>query len=125
MDANLRESWRAGRLGRYGVRFAPRSNRKETNRDVFGETPKTSLDLSSHRFDATRTIALPKDWISKYSRLFESIRGSICNSLICRQGLTQVVDFHDISTYFHVVPLASMAGSAQVPKGSETAYATR
>jgi hypothetical protein len=37
----------------------------------------------------------------------------------------QVVDFHNISTYFHMLPAASMAGSAQVPKGSETAYATR
>jgi hypothetical protein len=50
--------------------------------------------------------------------------GSMRKLLICRVGLTQVVDFHNISTYFHVVPLASMAGSAQVAKGSETAYAS-
>jgi hypothetical protein len=51
--------------------------------------------------------------------------GSVRKPLICRVGLMQVVDFHNISTYFHMLPAASMAGSAQVPKGSETAYATR
>jgi hypothetical protein len=96
------------------VRLAPRSGGIETKREVLGGTPTTAVEPT----------ALPTDWISEYSRLFESIRGSMRKLLICRVGLTQVVDFHDISTYFHVVPLASMAGSAQVAKGSETAYAS-
>jgi hypothetical protein len=49
---------------------------------------------------ATGTVALPHHRISEYSRLFASIRGSLRNSLICRKGLTQVVDFPYISTYF-------------------------
>jgi hypothetical protein len=37
-------------------------------------------------------------------RAISAHRGSsVRNSLICRIGLTQLVDFHDISTYFHMV----------------------
>ena len=45
-------------------------------------------------------VALPKDRISQYSRLLAFIRDSVRKSLISRIGLTQVVDFHDISGYF-------------------------
>jgi len=85
--ANLGER---DRLGRSGVRLAPRSGLEETTRDVFGETPNT----------ATETVALPTHRISKDSRLFASIRGSMRKSFICRIGLTQVVDFHDFSGFF-------------------------
>jgi hypothetical protein len=52
-------------LGRRGMRLAPRFGGKEINRDVFGETPNTAVE----------TTALPMNQNSKYSRLFEFIRG--------------------------------------------------
>jgi hypothetical protein len=108
MDANLRESRGERRPGRGGVRLAPRSGSKETKRDVFGETPNTAVGRSEQHKSGPLSglTALPSNRISEHSRLFESIRGCQRNSLICRKGLTQVVDFHDICRYFqHVLPL--------------------
>src|SRR5271170_4190206 len=69
-DRPCRAEARRRRIGRRGVRLAPRSGWKRTNRDVFGETPNT----------ATETVALPKHRILEHSCLFESIRGSIRKS---------------------------------------------
>ncbi len=91
-------------LGRRGVRLASCSGRKGRTRDVFGETPNTAVG----------TTALPTNQHSKHSRLFESIRGCTRNSLIFRIGLTQVVDFHDFSAFFVVVPVASTGGCTAV-----------
>jgi len=87
MDANFCERDRPGRCG---VRLAPGSEKKVEERDVFGGTPNTAVE----------TTALPMNRISKHSRLLASIGGSVRNSLICKLGLMQVVDFHDISGYF-------------------------
>jgi hypothetical protein len=79
-------------LGRCGVRLAPRSGKRGTIGDVFGETPNTAVGAT----------ALPTDRISKYSRLFESIRGSMRPSVEVQKQLMQVVDFHDNCGYFHM-----------------------
>jgi hypothetical protein len=92
MDA---KHWERDRLGRCGMRLAPRSGKKDTDREVLEGTPNTAVDPSPLRFDATRTTALPIDWISEHSRLWASIRGWRSCFLIFLDQLTQVVDFHD------------------------------
>jgi len=106
MDANL---WERDRLGRRGSCLATRSGKRAKDRDVFGETPNTAVEMT----------ALPMNRISEHSRLLASIGGSVRKSLICRIGLMQVVDFHDISRYFSCVLWRSCAVLLQflkVPK---------
>jgi hypothetical protein len=99
MDANLGERDRPGRrVWRLAehilVCFIPGGAGRETH------PAATERSEQSKSGPLCGLVALPTVWISKYSRLFESIRGSVRNSLICRKGLTQVVDFHDICRYF-------------------------
>ncbi len=81
IDANL---WERDRLGRCGVRLAPRFGRKGKTGDVVGETPTTAVERSEqHKSVPLRGLtALPMNRIAEYSRLLASIRGSMRNSLI-------------------------------------------
>jgi hypothetical protein len=58
---------------------------------------------------ATGTVVLPADRSSDHSRLFESIGGSLLNSLIFWIGLTQLVDFHESFRYFSCLVESSLA----------------
>jgi hypothetical protein len=84
-------------LGRRGVRLASCSGRKGRTRDVFGETPNTAVGQSKQHKSGPLSglTALPMNRISKHSRLFESIRGSILPFSKVRIQLLQVDDFHD------------------------------
>jgi len=81
--------WERDRLGRRGVRLAPRSGNRRMDRNVFGGTPNTAVE----------TTALPKHWISEHSRRLASTSGS-ARLLDIQDWRMQVVDFHDFSGYF-------------------------
>jgi hypothetical protein len=73
--ANL---WERDRPGRHGSRLAPRSEKKDKERDVFGGTPNTAVGPSEQHKSGPLSglTALPTDRMAEYSRLLASIRGS-------------------------------------------------
>jgi hypothetical protein len=61
-----------------------------------GTHPAATERSEQHKSGPPRgLVALPMNRISKYSRLFESIRGSRFPFVEAHKQLTQVVDFHD------------------------------
>jgi hypothetical protein len=84
--------WERDRPGRCGARLATRSERKDGDRDVFGETPNTAVE----------TTALPTHQISEHSRSLASIGGLMRQFWIFPHPLTQLVDFHVYFSYFHL-----------------------
>ena len=98
-------SWERDRLGRCGVRLAPRSGKNDTDREVFGGMPNPAVERSEqHKSGPLSGLpALSTDQISGHSRHFASIRGWMVNFLIFQDWLTQVVDFHNFSRFFLIV----------------------
>jgi hypothetical protein len=97
-------SWERDRLGRRGSRLASRSEKKDTDRDVFGGTPNPAVGQSEQHKSGPLSglTALPMDRISEYSRLFAPIRGFILNFWKFQKQPMQVVDFQDSFSYFWV-----------------------
>jgi len=77
------------RPGRRGVRPARRSGRKQTNRDVVGETPTTAVE----------TTALPRNGFQGMRVDWRSFAVAL-QFLKFQKQLMQLVDFHDSFSYF-------------------------
>jgi hypothetical protein len=123
MTANLDSGGLAAPKRREAGMTSRSAQGKKDDRDMFGGTPTTADDPSPLCFDATRTSALPKELESEHGHQCASMGGSAFNgckslifnltlrkSLICKPGLTQVVDFHDIFRYFRYFSCNSISG---------------